>query len=168
MSIYEPLVGNVHTTDPDYAALTGRVVQTFSTTQYDPKRKAWIKRTIEYIDIGRPDTVIPNDPEQQLATEKLPRKLGTARDTSMARGARKAAAGKRRSSLQRRIIEHIEKYGPTHAAEIALSLGVYYTAISRQMLANDGTIYCKVGKVRTGGKQAALWGLVGVHNKETV
>jgi hypothetical protein len=65
-SIYESITGNAYTTDPDYSAFTGRVVRTISTTFYDPTLGAWIKRTCEYIDIGRADPVVPVDPESMI------------------------------------------------------------------------------------------------------
>ena len=67
----ETTTGNAFTTDKDYAKFSGKVVNVFTTTVYDPHVKAFVKRTVEYIDVGRADRVDPDDPDLMICESEV-------------------------------------------------------------------------------------------------
>lgn len=61
--------GHAFTTDPQYAAFTGRVVHEYTVRREDKRRGCTIFTTYQVIDIGRSDPVIPADPDATIVHE---------------------------------------------------------------------------------------------------
>lgn len=116
MNAIEHTTGNAYTFDEDYAALSGRVVLTTSVVQYDPKLKVFIKRTYEYIDIGRSDSVAARDPKMQLASEQLPSATNSLPEAFRASIA--ANAEQRHLELKNRLVSYLQEHGPTRGIEL--------------------------------------------------
>ena len=165
MRLTESTAGKAHTTDEDYAKFSGQLVMTVSTTNYDPKRKCWIKRTYEYIDIGRADPVTPIDPDAELQYEKFERKCQSNLNWEVARDRNKALGEAARAKRRDRIVEELREWGPSTLVQISESLSIPRATVNDLMQIYKGTTFCIVGK-KSGSGQAALWGLVGVHDKE--
>lgn len=133
-------VGKAFTRDPDYAAFTGRVVRTISTTYYDPKLKAWIKRTCEYIDVGRSDTVCPADnPDAVIADDGTdvdgkPRRIRAMRSGTM--------------EMLERIRELLAER-PHSTAELAAALGMTMNR-TKAIMANNPSGFVVINRNRGG------------------
>ena len=158
MNILERTAGNAFTRDPDYAKFTGRVVQTFTTTYYDPKEKVWIKRTVEYINVGKPDGVTPADSEEAmtpdmdfLSDERFEKGWDAAKQANRLRSA------KYHAMMQRLIVAHLQSRGPMRCVDIARELNMSQTTVNKHLLNRVGSVYQRTGRI---------WGLVGIHDRD--
>lgn len=161
MNILERTAGNAFTRDPDYAAFTGRVVRTYTTTYYEPRLKAFVKRTVEYIDVGKPDKVTPVNHQEAMTPDLdfLPRehKEHYAKGWDAAKQANKRRSDKYHALLQRLIVAHLQAHGPMRNLDIARALRISHTTIYRHLTARVGTIYQREGK---------MWSLAKMQNED--
>lgn len=128
----------------DYA-FTGQLVYTSTTTSYDPKRKAWIKRTVEYIDIGRSSPVAPANGDDELRREKLWHKP-------------------RQSAVELDAIAVLRQYGPLTYREMSKLCGRPIGSLQRE-LSKRTNVFVVLGKTKGIGSPDII-GLVGIHDKE--
>lgn len=143
--------GNAYANDPDCDAFTGTLVRTSTTTYYDPKLRAWIKRTLEYIDVGRPDAIQPRDVDAELGVEKL------EYDNSDKVAGIKRAAAERDKLLGETIQAHMKRVGPVKTGSLVPVTGVSLATVQRHLQRHPET-YFIAGRYRG-------WGLVGVHDR---
>lgn len=152
MNTIEKTAGNAFTRDPDYAKFTGKIVHVFHTTYYDPKEKVFIKRTVEYIDVGRPSPVEPVDVDSEMASESW--NFDNKRVVQ-------AAAGKRNALLERdkilgsRVEAHLRQYGATTARDLAENVGISQKQMATHLREHTDK-YVKLEGAYP------VWGLVGV------
>lgn len=160
MNIYNHIQSKVYANDPDYDAFHGRVVAEYTVERVDRRRNCTIRTTYEVIDIGRPDRVVPVDPDAQMGTERLSVRDNTA-STSKAQEAWRAAARLRDEAMLGEVRSYLQQYGPSHVAAIRNDLGYAQTTLGVFLKRHNGSVFCQVGKVGN----APIWGLVGIHDK---
>lgn len=157
MLTLEKTTGNAYTKDDEYAAFSGRVVQTFHTTYYDPKEGVWIKRTVEYIDVGRAEPVTPVDTDNAMTPDPWPQETNNSEAARVANLRRKKA---REDEMQANVIAYLRRYGPSHCHAISRDLELPYSTTNEHMRRFAERTYKKVGRVGI----AVIWGLVGIHD----
>jgi len=160
----ESTSGKAHTTDEDYAKFGGQLVMTVSTTKYDPKLKCWIKRTYEYIDVGRADSVKPLNGDELLEYEKFTD--GRTEGSEIARLVNMAAGQARRAKLRDRVVDYMQQYGPETKVALAVELNVPMATLYELLTKFCTDTFCRVGRTERSGRGADIFGLVGVHDKE--
>lgn len=156
MNIRESTQGNAYTKDSDYAAFTGRVVQTFTTTYYEPRLKAFVKRTVEYIDVGKPDRVTPVDSEELMTEESWDYEY---QGVTEAVAAMKKAKVERDAVLLKEIKAHLATHGPMTPNQIAKGLGCARERVRDLLRDNRGDFVTFLDR-------HIFWGLPGqTHSK---
>lgn len=137
----------------DYNAWTGRVVHTSTTTSYDPQAKAWIKRTVEYIDLGRSDAVRAAN-EEELQPERFPDEP-VAQKVVKARAQAKLNAIARRAAFESIVVALMREHGALSMKRLVYLTGRTHCFILPHITERIGTVYRRV----EGGRGAA-WGLM--------
>lgn len=160
----ESTSGKAHTTDEDYAKFGGQLVMTVSTTKYDPERKCWIKRTVEYIDIGRADPVVPSESASEPPPKNYNFEFQTHTNYEAAAVVNKAAGEARRAEKANRICNYIKTHGPSPVNAIADALEMPRISAFQLMQRFEGEKFHRVKRIYS--SHTVIWGLVGVHDKE--
>lgn len=146
--------GNAYANDPQFDAFTGRVA--YQTSIIGITRDGYkVRCTRVYIDLGRAAPVSVGDPDEVLNTvEDLPHEpLFRRKHTKKT---------PRANALQDRIVDYMQKHGPTTIPLLSYEWGVVGQTLQKHLDTRTGFVYCKVGY--RGG--ANLWGLVGIHDQE--
>jgi hypothetical protein len=156
MSNFERITGTAYTSDRDYAAFSGRLVRTSSTVHYDPKLKAWIKRTVEWIDVGRSAPVPSVDPDSELNQQEEDTKLFNDPNEPLAKAWQVTRDNKiqRDAELLGEIRKAFQKHGPMTIPKIAkfLKPGVF---VVREVIRANPDVFCFFGGA------SRVWGLHG-------
>ncbi len=136
----------------EYGKWTGRIVHTSTTTSYDPQAKAWIKRTVEYIDLGRPDSARA-DPDAQLKPERFPE----PDRAQAARAALRLNAIGRHAEIQAALIAYIMEHGPSSTVQMAEGTGLNKGTIGPHLSQRSGTIY---ERLHVPGHRHKVWNVI--------
>jgi len=153
MNIYNHIQSRVYSGDNDYDAFRGRVAYQHTVTGIT--LDGWkVRHTVEYIDIGKADRVRPVDPDAQMGAERL--SYDGERINQRKRDERHAI-------MQMALVRYLRQYGPSHMSAMASDLEYAKTTLDEFVRQREGRIFCRVGNVG----RAVLWGLVGVHDKES-
>lgn len=130
----------------EYSKWSGRLTHTSTTTSYDPQAKAWIKRTVEYIDVGRPDSVRAAN-EETLEPEKLWRPKRNVI-----------------SQVEQEAVAILRRHGPMTIAEMTKHCNRSRGTLQHE-LAKKSDVFIRVGTAQGSGKPDII-GLKGVHEQE--
>jgi hypothetical protein len=149
------LYGNCkHSGFPEYDALTGYVTQSYQREWQDRSGVRW-RKTVQIINLGRPDRGIPVDPDKELEHEPFDKAENNKAAMSMV----KVKKAERDAVLLERMQEALREHGPmsSHACSVRLRVTKERTA---DLFKRNPQLFCLIRR------QDRMWGLVGVEYDE--
>lgn len=137
-------------------AFSGRIV--YQRTHTVPIDNGYLRRTVVYIDVGRPDRGEPSD--APLVLEGKHFHLSTSDGVPSWKRKRQAAATNRHVQLEARVVDHIKRHGLSSMRALCEAAGVSRSAMHNHLRERLGTVYCSIGNRNK--RMPWKWGLVGV------